>query len=335
MFKKLELKDYYKILAIVLILAISIITSKYIGILTIISKLIKSLFPVLLAIAISFINEPLILKLNKKINRKISVIIIYILEVLLTSLIFILIIPSLIDQLKKFFIEIPELYNSIMDKFDNYFEFKFDIEKTMNTYSKDIINTLSSVITMFVDFSIAYVGAFFLSFDYQKFKTKVKTFLLNKKLDKIVIYIKSFIPFIYKYTYCLLIDMLILWVMTGVSFWLAGLEYPFMFGAIIALCDLIPFFGPFIGGAPAVIVSLTISLKFAIFILIIIVIAQFIESNFTKPYIMKNAIELHPIEGLIGIAIGGSLFGFLGLILSPIFITAIKIYKKLKKEEKI
>ena len=115
MFKKLELKDYYKILAIVLILAISIITSKYIGILTIISKLIKSLFPVLLAIAISFINEPLILKLNKKINRKISVIIIYILEVLLTSLIFILIIPSLIDQLKKFFIEIPELYNSIMD----------------------------------------------------------------------------------------------------------------------------------------------------------------------------------------------------------------------------
>ena len=50
---------------------------------------------------------------------------------------------------------------------------------------------------------------------------------------------------------------------------------------------------------------------------------------------MKNAIQLHPIEGLLGLAIGASLFGFLGLILSPIYITGIKIYLNLRKEEKI
>ena len=107
-----------------------------------------------------------------------------------------------------------------------------------------------------------------------------------------------------------------------------------MFGLIIAICDLIPFFGPFIGGVPAVIMALTKSLNFALIILAIIIVSQFIESNITKPYIMKNAIELHPLEGLIGIAIGGSLFGFFGLIISPIIITAIKIYLKVKKEEK-
>jgi len=334
MLKKIEYKDFLKILIIVAILSITIITSKYIGLLEIITKLINSLLPIIFAIAISFINEPLIKKMNKIFNRKIAVIIVYIAEIILVSLIIILIIPSLVEQLKKFFLELPAVYETVMTRF-NYFKIEMNIEKTVTTYSKEIISALSNIINFIINIGIAYVGAFFLSFDYLKFKTSVKNFLLKRKKEKMVVFIKNFTPFIYKYTYCLLIDMLILWIITGVSFLLAGLEYPFMFGAIIALCDLIPFIGPILGGAPAFIVSLTISFKFAIFILIIIVVAQFIESNITKPYIMKNAIFLHPIEGLLGIAIGGSLFGFLGLILSPIFITGIKIYINLKKEEKI
>ena len=334
MFKKLELKDYYKILAIVLILAISIITSKYIGILDIISNLIKSLFPIAFAVAISFINEPIIYKISKKLSRRLAVIIVYLLELVIVTLIILLIVPSLISQLQKFFLELPVVYEMVLSKF-NYLSFDFNMSKTISTYSKEIIAALSNIITIVFEIGIAYVGAFFLSFDYLKFKKVIKDFLIKKSKNKTLIYIKTFIPYIYKYTYCLLLDMIVLWLLTGISFWLAGLEYPFMFGAIIALCDVIPFIGPFIGGAPAVIVSLTISFKFAIFILIIIVIAQFVESNITKPYIMKSAISLHPIEGLVGIAIGGCLFGFLGLILSPIIITGIKTYINLKREEKI
>ena len=59
-----------------------------------------------------------------------------------------------------------------------------------------------------------------------------------------ITYIKSFSPFVYKYTYCLLIDMIVLWIITGVSFLLAGLEYPFMFATIIAISDLIPYNTP-------------------------------------------------------------------------------------------
>ena len=76
-----------------MIVAITIITSKYIGLLEIIFKVINSLSPVFFAIAISFINEPLINKLSNYLKRKIAVIIIYILEVILISLIIILILP--------------------------------------------------------------------------------------------------------------------------------------------------------------------------------------------------------------------------------------------------
>ena len=216
-----------------------------------------------------------------------------------------------------------------------FFDLNVEIKNTISNYSNEILNILSNIITILFDVGIAYVGGFFLSFDYIKFKEKVKDFLRKRNKNKVIIFLKNYSPFVYKYTYCLLMDMVVLWIITGVSFWLAGLEYPFMFASIIALCDLIPYIGPIVGGAPAVIVALTISTKFALFILIIIILAQFIENNITKPYIMKNAIELHPLEGLIGITVGGALLGFLGLILSPIIITGIKIYINLKKEEKI
>ena len=334
MFKRFEIKDYLKILIAIATIAIIAVSSKYIGILDLLSKLIKSLFPIFFAISISFINEPLIRKLEKRIKRKFSVIIIYVVEVVLIGLIILLIIPSLVEQLKKFFVELPVVYDTVMSKL-NYIDLNLDLKSTINSYSNEILGALSNVITLLFDVGIAYVGGFFLSFDYLKFKERIKEFLRKKNKEKMITYIKSFSPFVYKYTYCLLIDMIILWIITGVSFLLAGLEYPFMFATIIAISDLIPYIGPIVGGAPAVIVALTISSKFATFILIIIILAQFVENNITKPYIMKNAIELHPLEGLIGITVGGVLLGFLGLILSPIIITGIKIYINLKKEEKI
>ena len=324
MFKRFEIKDYLKILIAIATIAIIAVSSKYIGILDLLSKLIKSLFPIFFAISISFINEPLIRKLEKRIKRKFSVIIIYVVEVVLIGLIILLIIPSLVEQLKKFFVELPVVYDTVMSKL-NYIDLNLDLKSTINSYSNEILGALSNVITLLFDVGIAYVGGFFLSFDYLKFKERIKEFLRKKNKEKMITYIKSFSPFVYKYTYCLLIDMIILWIITGVSFLLAGLEYPFMFATIIAISDLIPYIGPIVGGAPAVIVALTISSEFATFILIIIILAQFVENNITKPYIMKNAIELHPLEGLIGITVGGALLGFLGLILSPIIITGIKI----------
>lgn len=334
MFKRFEIKDYLKILIAIATIAIIAVSSKYIGILDLLSKLIKSLFPIFFAISISFINEPLIRRLEKRIKRKFSVIIIYVVEVVLIGLIIVLIMPSLVEQLKKFFVELPVVYDTVMSKL-NYIDLNLDLKSTINSYSNEILGALSNVITLLFDVGIAYVGGFFLSFDYLKFKERIKEFLRKKNKEKMITYIKSFSPFVYKYTYCLLIDMIVLWIITGVSFLLAGLEYPFMFATIIAISDLIPYIGPIVGGAPAVIVALTISSKFATFILIIIILAQFVENNITKPYIMKNAIELHPLEGLIGITVGGALLGFLGLILSPIIITGIKIYINLKKEEKI
>ena len=54
-------------------------------------------------------------------------------------------------------------------------------------------------------------------------------------------------------------------------------------------------------------------------------IVQIIESAFLQPLILKNVISLHPLEGILGISVFGSLFGIIGMILSPILVIAVKL----------
>ena len=164
MLKKITLNEILKILIIFIIIIVSIITSKYIGLLDLFYKLIKSLFPIYLAIGISFLNEPIIKKIEKYIKRKYAVIILYIYELIICVLIITLVIPSFITQLEKFIDEIPKLYEFIMEKIKTL-NLNLDINNTLSTYSKELIKTFSNLIGIIIDIAIAYVGAFFLSFE--------------------------------------------------------------------------------------------------------------------------------------------------------------------------
>ena len=165
----------------------------------------------------------------------------------------------------------------------------------------------------------------YLSFDFQKCKNRIKRILPKKYKYEIISFIHKFEKFCYRYVYGILFDALILWILAGIGFVVIGLDYAIVFGFIVAIFDLIPYIGPIIGGAPAVIVALTIDLKFAIIVLAIVLIAQFIESNVTQPLILKSVISLHPLEGIIGILVLGVLFGFIGMVISPIVVTFIKL----------
>ena len=101
--------------------------------------------------------------------------------------------------------------------------------------------------------------------------------------------------------------------------------YDFSIAVFISFTNLIPIIGPYIGGIPAVIIGFSMSNELGISALIVVVIVQLIESVFLQPIILKNVISLHPLEGVLGISLFGSLFGVVGMILSPILILAFKL----------
>ena len=123
----------------------------------------------------------------------------------------------------------------------------------------------------------------------------------------------------------MLIDSVLIFIISIIGFSLIGIEYTLVISFFIAITNLIPIIGPYIGGVPAAIIGFSISPSLGISAIIVVVFVQFIESNFLQPLILKNVISLHPLEGILGISLFGTLLGVFGMILSPILIVAIKL----------
>ena len=83
-----------------------------------------------------------------------------------------------------------------------------------------------------------------------------------------------------------LLIMVLVFITQSIGFSLAGLSAPFLFALFCAITDVIPYIGPWIGGAPAVIVGFTIDPMVGVFCLVSVVVCQLLENNFYQPLIM-------------------------------------------------
>lgn len=108
----------------------------------------------------------------------------------------------------------------------------------------------------------------------------------------------------------------LLGLIAGVSFWLFGLPYPLILGLAIGITNVIPYFGPFIGAVPALLLSLAISAKAVIIVIVTIFILQFIEGNILSPLIVGRSLRMHPVVIMLALLAGGELAGIPGMILA-------------------
>ena len=121
-----------------------------------------------------------------------------------------------------------------------------------------------------------------------------------------------------------LIDCTVVFVITAIGFSIIGLKAPLLFALFCALTNVIPYAGPYIGGAPAVLVGLTQSATIGIIVLVFIVLVQAVEGNLLQPFIMSKATKLSPVTIILGLLVFGYFFGIIGMILSTPIIGAIK-----------
>ena len=127
--------------------------------------------------------------------------------------------------------------------------------------------------------------------------------------------------------------MLIVFITQMIGLTLAGLEAPIVFALFCAITDIIPYFGPYIGGIPAVIVGFTISPITGICVLIAIIIVQLLENNFYQPLIMGHTMKLHPVTIMVGLLIFQHFFGILGMVIATPVIACLKILTEFLNEK--
>ncbi len=142
-----------------------------------------------------------------------------------------------------------------------------------------------------------------------------------------------------RYIKATLLDSLIIGIICGFAFSIAGLPYPILLAFIVGITNVIPVFGPFIGAVPAGFIVLIASPnKLLLFIILIFIIQQF-DGNILKPKLVGMSTGMTSFGVLCAIIIMGGYFGIVGFLLGvPVFIVLGEmirhaIYHRLTKKD--
>lgn len=105
-------------------------------------------------------------------------------------------------------------------------------------------------------------------------------------------------------------------ILSGIGFWLVGLDYWPLLTLIATLLSIIPIFGAILSSVPAVIVGLQQGPGVALFTLAWIIGIHQVEANLLNPKIMGDAAKVHPVLVVFALIAGEHFFGILGALLA-------------------
>ena len=129
------------------------------------------------------------------------------------------------------------------------------------------------------------------------------------------------------------IDALLVGITTFLALVVFNVPYPSLVAVIVAITNVIPIFGPFLGAIPsALIIFISEPEKVIIFIIIILLIQQ-IDGNIIAPRILGNSTGMSSLSVIIAITVMGACFGFMGMFIGvPIFAVIIALIKEIVEE---
>ena len=111
------------------------------------------------------------------------------------------------------------------------------------------------------------------------------------------------------------IDSLIIGIITLIAMLAFGFPYPVLLSVIVCITNMIPYFGPIIGGIPGCAIYLFIDPMLAVWFALLILVVQQFDGWVLGPWILGDQTGIKPLAVILGIIVGGAYFGVLGMFL--------------------
>ena len=333
-------------MAIVCVILLGTYLLKEWNILKYIGEFIVVISPIFIGFVIAWLFEPLVSKLqSNKVPRILGCILVYLLILGVLFLICYLFIPSLANQVSDFVKAAPNIFGEITDFIvgflnrldpNNILNLNISKDTVMDTISewglsiasdlpKHLVNIGKSLINGGLNFVLGLMIGFYLLYDFDKVNIGIYNILPISWKDDYKELTHRINTSLRGYVQGVLMVMLLVFATQSIGLTIAGMEAPILFAMFCAVTDIIPYFGPYIGGIPAVIVGFTISPITGICVVISILVVQMLENNFYQPLIMGHTMQLHPVTIMLGLLIFQHFFGILGMVIATPCIACLKV----------
>lgn len=339
------LKILYAFIIVGVIYACTLILKEW-KVFSILFNILRVISPLFIGFILAWLLNPVVKELEKRgMRRSFAVVVVYLVLILLLYLICLALVPVLTQQINDIVSSIPGIISEIGDWINNLFnnlsdktlvnlnDTKKQLFESLETFGKNLttnlpatmFNVVSSFVSGLGNILLGFVVGFYLLFNFDNVSKNINKLLpkkIRKDTSKIIGEISQLL---YKYCNGTLLITAILFVVSIIGFSIIGLNSPVLFALFCAITNLIPYVGPYVGGAPAVLVGFSQSSIIGILTLVFIIICQLLESNFLHPIVIGKKMDLHPVTIVVSLLIFGYYFGIIGMIVATPVVAVLKV----------
>lgn len=290
--------------------------------------------PLILAGAIVFILNPFITMLQRRgIPRLAGVALTYLGFMGVAVIIGLLMFPAVHDQQQH----LSERWPSIRTKMEHWIDdraasfkgtpFEFDRQKVTDAFSstdtsvRDQIDRVAEVgvkvFHILLVLVLTPIFAFYLLVDLPHLRRVADGLIPAAARPEVLVVARRMNAAVGGYFRGQLVVASIVGVLASLGLLAIGLPFWLLIGMVAGFFNMIPLIGPYIGGIPALVIALTTKEPItAVWVVVIMVAVQQIDNHFISPVVMSRVVKLHPVLVMLALLLGGTLGGFLGLLVA-------------------
>ena len=304
--------------------------------------LINVLVLISISVLLGFIFAPFVRVLEGKgFTRTFSTLIVFIVFGFLLYLGLSFVIPKLFYQMDQVIISLKDFslneeLNVIEKKILSIFplfhkgELSLKVQGIISTSFNDAINHITQYVSGIVSIAAFLVIVPFITFYLLKDSAVIQKGLIhivpNKYFEMSYWILKRISLQLGRFVRGWIFDATFVGIAIGFGFYFIGLSNALPLGVIAGIGHLVPYFGPVIGGIPAIVLSImqTGDLSQVPLIMMIVALTYTLDNGFVQPYVFSKSVDMHPIIIILLIIIGSELFGLIGMLLAVPTATVIK-----------
>lgn len=277
------------------------------------------------AIIISMLFSPGIDFFMKfKLPRVVAASLIYLLSFGLFAIIAYFIVSILVTEIEQFSRVMPAYFRELSSILMEFGIYAF---KDVEIFIESIKGSLKELTTALFSASFALFGglftilfvmtmAFFISLEGKLIERAMVLISPKKYENQVSLIWKNSQKQVSGWFFTRILSCIFVGVAVYLSALVMGVEYPLFIGLIAGTLNFIPYIGPLISAIFIFLITLMDSPSKAVFILTAFAIIQFLEERVLGPVFLKKFVGMSPVLMILALAIGGTLWGFLGALLA-------------------
>ncbi len=318
--------------------------------------------PFVYGLVVSYLLNPAVNFLErKKIKRPLAILMVFVMIFLIISLVFMSFVPTLGNDVSVFVSELPNIFGFlervigeiqageitfVPEAWLGFIDFDQELAR-VSELVKQWFGQISTAILASTGTLLNIIMTPIITFYYLNDKKKIlgaiKGWIPQRVENDLLGILKEVDLVLGGFIKGQLMVASFVGVLTGIGCAVIGVPYALTIGLVAGLTNIIPYFGPWIGGILPVVLALMHQPITALWVVIWILIVQQIESSFISPQVMSHSVGLHPLTVMFSVLFFGNVFGIVGMIIGVPLTGTIKVLskyaiayrKRLKKEQMV